>query len=456
MSTLINPRTKRRIQRGGKTHLTLIQKGILSKETLHDNSDESNTFQNLLRKRDPSYFRSIKEIIPRMPDIRVFYSPEALSSLEPWTLEKRYEVLLRDLEGLDAASSLGRDNDVKLVEAMNEKDPDEPLDKWYSFSDKERELLEDDYNAADFVATYPALSWILVVTIPSFRLWALKYSKPSYQKWVRDVNMDEPEAITVSEFITDPDLMKIVLDSVNLDDYSYYPAEHLMDMASSSHNAILLRYLAENGPQTYPTTIWRFIHGGDVEALKIALSRQIKGREMTRKDLGKDIYDALESYNIPMIDFFEEMRGKPLEFDEISETVIANAIEFNKIDFLQWMKTRDFIISPEEIIGAISSHAIKPETVDYLLSTYSLSPFEFHNIEIRYKVREDRNAFMSATGNPRILHHLIDKYGKDATEEDWQNALDAAQRDYEYWMKKDPDTYEKSIQILLHSHTFNK
>lgn len=459
MDTIINPQTKRHIQRGGKLHISLVRKGILKTETLGEHSlkylsvkpTKKESFQSLLKQRDPLYFRRIKRIVPRMPDIRGFKSVEAQASLTPWTIEKRYEALLQDLETLDSASSFGRDNDLKLIEAMNEKDDEKDWGKWYNFSNKEKELLKNQYNAAEFIASYPALSWIMILTIPSFRLWALKYSSPSYQEWVKDVNMREDERITVAEFITDSELLNIVLGPIKLDDNNNYPTYNLLNIASECNNRVLLRYLAINGPQPNRKSVLFFIRGGDVEALKIVLSH--KEDNITEKQVIQCIDEAIASGSIPMLEFIRDIHSELIDQNELDSHIIRNVLDNNNILLIQWIEKRGHVFSPKEMIEATTLSCIEPTTIDYLFDSYAINPFLLYEINNNSK----ESAFMHATGNPRILQHLINKYGALATEEDWNNTLRASKENYEYWREDSAyhvQLYQESINIIEKSHSF--
>lgn len=447
MSTILNPKTGRYIKNGSKTHISLIKEGFLNEDSLIESENKS--FETLLRERDPEYFDSIKNIIDKMPDIRKFESIEGRLSLSSWTLEKKYEYLLRDLETLDASSYIGRDKDLKFIKIINEKDNFDRMGYSFVLEEKDKELLEDGYNTSEFVELYPALSWILAITVPAFRVWALKYTSKPYQEWIADisrwadnVSMPKKERIAISEFVTNPEIMRILLHSINLDNRNLY------DIATKSKNKTLLRHLAIYGPLPKVTDMWRFVRGGDVDSIKIILNRD-KNNELIKKKLVENI---IEANNIYMIEFLEELRGKKLMHSEILE-LFKNSLGVDNLYLVEWANKRGYSLHPNEIFEIMSLDHIEPEVIDYLLNYYDISIFKPYYVTSIPNIKTFENAFTYSVQNPKVFEYFIHKYGNNIIEENWINALNTAKEGYLYWNNisknySKAEKYKKSMNII--------
>ena len=136
------------------------------------------SYEKQFKEYMPERYKEIKTIVPKMPDIRPFESQEVKSRITEWDDDNRWLHLLLEYQTLNSAKDRGEPDYLALIpiaDGISSYEVDVPENYEY--------ILENSNNKAMrfFVNTYRAISWLEVMTDPSFRIYALK---GGYYTWL--------------------------------------------------------------------------------------------------------------------------------------------------------------------------------------------------------------------------------------------------------------------------------
>jgi len=121
-----------------------ITKEILKAKIDDFDSKIENRYEHAIAENNYTFYQSIKDLIPKMPDFRPQRTVEKMKESE--YLELRWRELYNELQGL------GEDNESKnrkILDAINSDDNNKLL-----------EVLEDEKSIESFFESYPAIIWL--------------------------------------------------------------------------------------------------------------------------------------------------------------------------------------------------------------------------------------------------------------------------------------------------------
>lgn len=371
--------------------------------------------------RDPVYYETIKDLVPKMPDLRYFQTETAKKSLVPWTDQKRWAVLLDDFETLDQAEERGDTFDSEFIEWLalldSLKGVQKTNEQMYRYVYLRDRMLKKPL--AEFFAKYPALSWILIRTDSDARRYAL-FS--GYDDWVKELDSEgstvvldnDAEKILLAANTRSPDLIRRLLDIFSDEDLKKLKGTGYSDAISALYhmgagnaggaaNIPLLNYLIDRGFR--PNYVTDIIRAGDVNLIK-------KMEKVVPVEIGRyEVDAAVLSRNPDVVRYIvpKSYLGDPYHY--LNTTRLENIAKRKDLEMLKAIGD-----TGGPIEAAISEAVATPGAMELLLY---LIDEGVDPIEGSYPHRTFRDSIY----NPEALAYLIDNYYDRISDEYWRAAL---------------------------------
>lgn len=402
-------------------------------------SDDKMRNERLFAAREPEYYETIRELVPKMPDMRPFESKIGIATLAEWNNEKRWEYLLIDFTNLDESTGRGDTFDAGYIEYLDLLDTEKvDMNRQIELSRTMTRL-----NLSTFFIRYPALSWILVRTNPHVRGDSLF---AEYDDWVKEtVTLDsDEERVTLAAKTRKPGIFKHLLDIYSNEELEYMKIGNYSNAASflyhvatgntgGNRNMPLIEYLLE-----------RKLVPERIDIIKLGRLDLIKKMEpLLRSPLTANRYEVKAALR----------SGDPAVLRYI---ISHNNPKYDPYYYFECETMNHLIVKNNfEMVRAIGDTGGPLHCgIEYAAAIPHAFPIFMYLI--RQGINPIDKSFVRSIHNPEALKYLIDNYSNAISKDNWEKAIRS-------WITPEVLTYPdlptpptESLYLLLQNHKYSK
>jgi len=153
----------------GPVSSVIIYNILGEKIKYYEEQEVSASYEQLVQQHDPDFYEKIKNIVPTIPDFRPRDTIEQMKQESQNTWKLIYDELSKQIpEG---------DRDREIVDVVNEESTEKLL-----------KIADNPHRIREFILTYPALSYIMMVSGPPMRQLMIASSET---QWLDSVDLSD-------------------------------------------------------------------------------------------------------------------------------------------------------------------------------------------------------------------------------------------------------------------------